>query len=74
MERNMRIEYVLIEKQDDKQQKPSKSRITAFLRNQFPDISTNTIYIQGKRKNLKLNIILHVVRQLMTEAQITFII
>jgi len=50
----MRIEYVLIEKQDDKQQKPSKARIMAFLRNRFPDISKNTIYIQGKRKKFEI--------------------
>ena len=50
----MRIEYVLIEKQEE-QQKPSKRRINALLRKQFPDISSNIIYIQGKRKKFEVN-------------------
>lgn len=50
----MRIEYVLIEKQDSQQQNPSKRRITTLLKKQFPDIASNVIYIQGKRKKFEI--------------------
>lgn len=50
----MRIEYVLIEKQNDQQQNPSKRRIVGLLKNQFPDITSNVIYIQGKRKKIEV--------------------
>ena len=36
----MRIEYVLIEKQNDQQQNPSKRRIVGLLKNQFPDMNS----------------------------------